>query len=100
MDYVPSFAQKAYADINSFSRRTVPVSQQIDAVETLHRMAKSMVSSDAELLSLTHRLAVYSDMDLNYRGDVMEWSVPFSESSNAYAYEYMDIMSSVRGDKP
>ena len=93
----PSFAQRAYMASRDHHRQHVPVSDQIEDVERLYTIVRSMVSSDRELLSLTHRLAVYSDMDLNYRGDLISWQKEFDRDSLRYACEYKGILESMIG---
>ncbi len=94
----PSFAQRAFTESRLSERGDVPASDQMEDVEKLYGIAVSMVGSDAELLSLTHRLAVYTDMDINYRGDLLHWSKLFSEASTAYSHEYMEILSMMSGE--
>lgn len=75
----------------------IPASDQIEDVERLYGIVRSMVSGEQELLSLTHRLAVYSSMDLNYHGDLISWQKGFDRDSFGYACEYKGILESMIG---
>ena len=95
----PSFAQRAFIASRDHHRQHIPASDQMEDVERLYGIVRSMVSSDQELLSLTHRLAVYSDMDLNYCGDLISWQKGFDRDSLGYACEYRDILESMIGQE-
>ncbi len=94
----PSFAQRAFIASRDSVRGHVPVSRQMDDVERLYMIAYSMAGSEQELLSLTHRLAVYADMDLGYHGDVMSWQKEFDKDTLGYAFEYKGILESMIDD--
>ena len=93
----PSFAHRAFIASRDHCRQHIPVSDQIEDLERIYSIVRSMVSSDRELLSLTHRLAVYSDMDLNYCGDLISWQKEFDRDSLGYACEYKGILESMIG---
>lgn len=93
----PSFAQRAFIASQDHHPQHIPASDQMEDVERLYGIVYSMVSSEQELLSLTHRLAVYSDMDLNYRGDLISWQKGFDRDSLGYACEYKGILESMIG---
>ena len=93
----PSFAQRAFMASRDHHPQHIPISDQMEDVERLYGIVHSMVSGEQELLSLIHRLAVYSDMDLNYRGDLISWQKGFDRDSYGYACEYKGILESMIG---
>ena len=93
----PSFAQRAFIASQNHHPQHIPVSDQMEDVERLYGIVRSMVSGEQELLSLTHRLAVYSAMDLNYHGDLISWQKGFDRDSFGYACEYKGILESMIG---
>lgn len=95
----PSFAQRAFIASRDHQRGHVELSEQIGDVEDLYRIACTMAGSDQALLSLTHRLAVFADMDLNYRGDLISWNQGFKNDSIGYACEYKGVLESMLGSE-